>query len=71
MDKLSSLFESRDLSRPAEFAVGEPRYRDIDRRHQSRRQSEDRRDEIRFELDKPGRREGLGRRSDDGLALDW
>jgi hypothetical protein len=71
MDKLSSLFESRDLSRPAEFAVGETIHRGVNRRHQSRRQSEDRRDEIRFELNKPGRREGLGRRNEDSPELDW
>jgi hypothetical protein len=71
MDKLSSLFESRDLSRPAEFAVGVTRHRGVNRRHQSRRQSEDRRDEIRFELNKPGRREGLGRRNEDSPELDW
>ena len=71
MDKLSSPFESRDLSRPAEFAVGDTLYRGVDRRCRSRRLSEDRRDDIRFELDKPGRREGLGRRSDDSPELGW
>lgn len=71
MDKLSSPFESRDPSRPAEFAVGEIKYRGIERRCCCRRLSEERRGEIRFELDKPSRREGLGRRNDDSVELGW
>ena len=69
-----ALFGSRDLSAPAFSAntrAGSTRkYTGADRRLYIRRQSGDRRVEVRFDL-AGDRREGLGRRKDDAPASLW
>ena len=58
----TTLFESRDLS---------PIYTGSDRRRDHRRTHNDRRVEMRFEMDKPDRRDCPGRRGDDAKAKLW
>ena len=76
MNYENSPFESRDLSssftEDAENKISaseKPRFSGIERRYHSRRQSRDRRIDVRFEIEKPDRRENHGRRNDDGVDI--
>ena len=67
------LFESREpgpVTASAEHP-GSKKYMGQERRRDNRRQSKDRRDDVRFELDKSDRRENPGRREDDAAATFW
>ena len=48
-----------------EIEPQKPRYTGAERRRQTRRKQADRREELRFELDKTDRRVSAGRRADD------
>lgn len=72
LDLEKHLFESHDLKSrfdleidPKEGSKGTGKYVFGERRYYSRRKSADRRTDIRFEIDKEGRRVGRGRRFDD------
>ena len=67
-----SIFESQELSSGLSLEVekdGEPgeesKYTGKERRKENRRESKDRREEVRFEIKKTDRRETQGRRKDD------
>lgn len=67
------LFESRDPG-TASSGVGEPRttkYMGQERRRNDRRQYQDRREDVRFEVDKDDRREKPGRREGDTDTKFW
>ena len=49
----------------------QPRYTGAERRRQTRRKRADRREELRFELDKKDRRATAGRRADDVDIKFW
>jgi len=76
MNDEDSPFGARDLT--SSFAMDvenktnaaeKPQFRGTERRHHSRRQSKDRRTDVRFEIDKPDRRYNHGRRIDDGVDV--
>ena len=67
------LFESRD---PGTEDPGTPgpkgrKYTGQERRRKNRRNSKDRRADVRFEIDKSDRREKPGRRHDDSAPKFW
>lgn len=69
-------FKSRDLKSRFDQEVdpktgnsGAIEYTRVDRRYQNRRTKKDRRTDIRFEIDKEGRRKNQGRRVDDGVDV--
>ena len=67
------LFEAREPG-PVTASAEHPnakKYMGQERRRDNRRQSKDRRDYVRFELDKSDRRENPGRREDDAAATFW
>ena len=73
-----SIFESNDLSSGLSLQVEdddegseESKYIGKERRRENRRQSGDRRDEVRFEIKKTDRREKQGRRGDDNSPTFW
>ena len=67
------LFESRDPG-PVTNSVSEAttkKYMGQERRHDSRRKTQDRRGDVRFDLDKSDRREKAGRRESDTTPKFW
>ncbi len=72
MGTRKSTFETHDLS-PTRRMEGsaEPVYNGIERRMSFRRQNEDRRGEVRFELTNSDRRENPGRRKGDNRPVFW
>jgi hypothetical protein len=71
-----ALFEAREpgsSSGTATFGEQEQRarYNGVERRRQHRRVKADRREELRFELDKPDRRVNPGRRAGDKSPKFW
>ena len=68
------LMERYERSRPAVFGeVERPKasYTGTERRRQTRRHQRDRREELRFELDKTDRRVCEGRRAEDKTLKFW
>ena len=73
-----STFESRNLTSDVSLELKNtgagtetPKFTGINKRHKNRRSSKDRRSEVRFEVNKPDRRENYGRRSDDSSPSFW
>jgi len=66
-------FEAHDVAPPGyKSADGkEKKYMGVERRRENRRESEDRRKDIRFEMDKEDRRKSQGRRKDDDSPKFW
>jgi len=58
----SAVFEARECA---------TEYNGVNRRRGHRRNTADRRQELRFELDKPDRRQSAGRRKDDKRIQFW
>jgi len=73
-----STFESRNLTSGVSLELKNtgagtetPKFTGINKRHINRRVSKDRRSEVRFEVNKPDRRESHGRRSNDSSPSFW
>jgi len=67
------LFESRDpgTADPSTTDRKGSKYTGQERRRKNRRNSKDRRADVRFEIDKNDRREKAGRRHDDAAPKFW
>jgi hypothetical protein len=66
------IFEAHDLSPPiARDKQGEEHYTGVERRKTDRRENHDRREEVRFDLNRDNRRSGSGRRKDDKCPEFW
>ena len=67
------LFESRDPGTDAPSTAGPKgrKYTGQERRRKNRRNSKDRRADVRFEIDKSDRRQKDGRRHDDAAPKFW
>ncbi|MCR9106331.1 MAG: hypothetical protein NXI15_13630 [Gammaproteobacteria bacterium] len=72
MNSKSSFYSQRPSAQP-EHAIASPSpvYKGEDRRVTARRVQTDRREDVRFELDKEDRRTNQGRRSDDSTPQFW
>ena len=66
-------FYSRDPDRLIRDKVdpSKKKYLGIERRREDRRQAQDRRGDVRFDLNKSDRRENEGRREDDAMLKFW
>ncbi|MDO8860520.1 hypothetical protein Q6D67_02315 [Haliea sp. E1-2-M8] len=66
------VFEARDLAPPVcKDKQGEEKYTGVERRKTERRDHQDRREEVRFDITKEDRRSGSGRRKDDKTPKFW
>ena len=67
------LFESRDpgLATVSDSKTNTKKYLGQERRRGNRRQSNDRRNDVRFEINKTDRREDHGRREEDSAPTFW
>jgi len=73
MSDRKSRFEARDLGATLYHVDedGEVNYKGPERRRRNRRSPKDRREQVRFELDKPDRRKNQGQRKADKTPKFW
>lgn len=72
MSDKTPVFEARDLAPPVcKDKQGEEHYTGVERRKADRRDYHDRREEVRFDINKADRRSAYGRRKDDKTPKFW